>query len=530
MRRVAVLAGCLVVVGLGCWAAAPLARAYEPPEPLTLTDPVGDAVTPDGGGPVGPDVTSVTVSQPDPETLRIVVTFAEPLVLRETAPVVEDGVRVMLGHPLGSQMYGNYVAWVGAADPTRVLLSDVAKPWRPGSVVVGGAAHVDGRVLTLTMPTEPLRARTRYGRSVDPQPADHRVRPHLAGMGLRRADRRDGAGRYRRRHSRWRGHAALRVVWAGGADSALERPAPQGEARWRRWPRCCCSARTPGARGHVACRRSGQTPGRGRRSSGSSRMLSCSAPIADRRRSLLAVALVVAGLVLTGCHGDRRRPRARLRAPRIRGRCGWRPSGRRSRGWRPTAWVRCGGPGPACGGSIRPRGSCATTRPMTTWRSRRSGERSPRSSAGSGCSNRAGCGASTASGSRPRCPPLWTSASWWRAGTAPSSGPPATPTGWSPASTGGLDGRWRARGPRPRGDGRILGASGADPSGGLWFQRSGFASGLVHWDDGTWAAYPTATDCSSGWAGGHGRRWWGLGGRGGGGGPVRPGRVDAADS
>ena len=169
MRRVPALAGCLVVVSFACWAAAPLARAYEPPEPLTLTDPVGDAVTPDGGGPVGPDVTSVTVSQPDPETLRIVVTFAEPLVLRETAPVVEDGVRVMLGHPLGSQMYGNYVAWVGAADPTRVLLSDVAKPWRPGSVVVGGEAHVDGRVLTLTMPTEPLRARTRYGRSVDPQ-------------------------------------------------------------------------------------------------------------------------------------------------------------------------------------------------------------------------------------------------------------------------------------------------------------------------------------------------------------------------
>ncbi len=168
VRKAAVLAGGLVAAALGCLALAPLARAYEPPEPLTLTDPIGDAVRPDGGGAVGPDITSVTVSQPDPGTLRLVVTFAEPLVLRETAPVVEDGVRVLLGHQRGSQMYGNYVAWVGAADPSRVLLTDLAKPWHPGSVVAGGTAQVDGQVLTLSMPTEPLRARTHYGRSVGP--------------------------------------------------------------------------------------------------------------------------------------------------------------------------------------------------------------------------------------------------------------------------------------------------------------------------------------------------------------------------
>lgn len=168
VRTVVVLAGGLAVAALGCLVVAPMARAYEPPEPLTLTDPIGDAARPDGGGPVGPDITSVMVSQPEPDTLRLRVTFADPLVLRETAPVVEDGVGVLLGYQLGSQMYGDYVAWVGAADPSRVLLTDLSTPWHPGSVITGGVGEVDGRVLTLTMPTDPLRARGRSGRTVDP--------------------------------------------------------------------------------------------------------------------------------------------------------------------------------------------------------------------------------------------------------------------------------------------------------------------------------------------------------------------------
>jgi len=163
----------LAAVGLGaaamvCLAAAPLARSFTPPEPLTITDPIGDVAIASGGRQPGPDIESVTLSQPDEGTLRVAVAFADPLLLREKAPVVEDGVRLMFGHPITGGSYQSLAAWVGAADPSRVLLTDLAQPWHPGSVATAGSARVDGTVLTIDLSTEALRSRTRAGQPVDP--------------------------------------------------------------------------------------------------------------------------------------------------------------------------------------------------------------------------------------------------------------------------------------------------------------------------------------------------------------------------
>ncbi len=169
MRRTPLVAVGLAVAGVACFAAAPLARSYTPPEPAAFTDPVSDAVPATESGPPGPDITAVAVSQPDPGEVRLVVTFAEPLDLRETAPVAEDGIRVMIGHHIGDVDFHSLAAWVGAADASRVLLTDLAEPWHPGSVDrEAGSASVDGRTLTMTLNAEPLRARTRAGRPVDP--------------------------------------------------------------------------------------------------------------------------------------------------------------------------------------------------------------------------------------------------------------------------------------------------------------------------------------------------------------------------
>ena len=494
MRRVALLVGCLAVAGLACWAAAPLARAYEPPEPLTFADPIGDAVAPEGGGPAGPDITSVTVSQPDSGTLRLVLTFADPLVLRETAPVVEDGVRVMLGHQLGSQSFENFAAWVGAADPSRVLLTDLSKPWRPGSVFTGGSAQVDGRTLTLTIEPGLLRARTRSDRPVDPGlPLTVSVRTSL-GWAIRRAPR-----RFRRRPTSAMSHR-IPTSRSRSRGPGLRGP-PCSRVRClrappeqRHSPRLSCWAPTRWPRIRVGWQSSGRTPRRSPRSSGSSRMLSYSAQAADGRRSLVAVALVMAVLSASGCQSGPGLSRAAAAsAPQRVASFGPSFSGMAADGAGVLWWS---------GGSVSrfdPATGALRTFTADDDPAFAMQQRTVTSVLGgvwlleSGRVRRfdgerffpalptpvefcqlaeGGEGACSASACRPRadCPRL-----------------PLVPER--------LGARWSRAG---RG-GRCPELLGVETSGGLWFQQYGVINGLAHWDAGTWTTYDEAGGMPLGW-------------------------------
>ena len=361
---------------------------------------------------------------------------------------------------------------------------------------------MDGRVLTLSMPTDPLRARGRSGGPVDPTlPITVSVRTSLGWASdgpigaLEPVVTGDAAPD---------GGGMRPFAWAGPAEpTAVSNALSAGRRRIGGASRGAAARRVrlgravASPRGAAAGRPGGVGALRGVPGCGVAQLGS----LTGVGRSWPSPWWWLASC-WPGVTRGRGRPRERPRARPPRSRSGLRPSAPRSPGWRPTASVRCGRPGPACRDLIRPPGSCGTTRPTMTWPSRRSGRRSPRSAAGSGCSNPDGCAGSTASGSRPRCPPRWTSASWWRAGTAPCSGPPATPAVGPPASTGG-DGRVAAvRGPHPWRSGS-LSLLGGGPVGRTvvpavqWF---GAGDALVHWDGGAWPLH--GQRCPSGW-----RRW-----------------------
>ena len=221
-------------------------------------------------------------------------------------------------------------------------------------------------------------------------------------------------------------------------------------------------------------------------------MLSCSAPIADRRRSLLAVALVVAGLVLTGCHGGTAPPPgAAAGAPYSRpvrvASFGPSFSGVAADGLGALWWAGSGmwRFDPASG-VLRNYTADDDVAFATQWRT------VPSVLGGVWVLDESQ--ARRFDGER-FAPALPTPVEFCRL----AEGVDGALFGVS-CDTNGLvagvyrwgEGRWEPLDLDLEGVDGSLELLGVEPSDGLWFQAYGAPSGLVHWDDGAWAAYPTA--------------------------------------